>query len=83
MRCYDCAAERGMSTEANATCTACGAGICLEHIVEGYAEEVAMATLGNPTVRRSHGRRMFCSKCTPDYLKQAGLVPGGRLVIAS
>ena len=81
MRCYDCAAERGMSTEANATCAACGAGICLGHTVEGYAEE-AVSGMGNPAVLRLPGRRMFCSTCSPDYLKQAGRVPGSRLAMA-
>lgn len=82
MRCYDCAAESGISTVANATCAACGAAICLEHIVEGYAEEVAPATLGNPVVHRAPGRRMFCATCAPDYLTQAGHVPGSRLATA-
>jgi hypothetical protein len=79
MRCYDCATESGISTEAHATCAACGAGICLTHTVEGYAQEPVKATLGNPSARRGHGRRMFCSKCAPDYLAQAGLVAGGML----
>lgn len=69
MRCYDCATEAQLKTEASANCVVCGAGLCVEHSVEGYSQEALTGSLGNPAVRRLPGRKLFCRTCAPDYLE--------------
>jgi hypothetical protein len=71
MRCYDCATEAGLKTEASASCAVCGAGLCLDHAIAGYSQESITGSLGNPAVRQLPGRRIFCRTCTPDHLEQA------------
>jgi hypothetical protein len=72
MRCYDCDTQHNPTTEASATCSVCGAGLCPEHLIEGHAEERLSLSLGNPAVRRLHGRRIFCHTCAPDHLEDSG-----------
>lgn len=69
MRCFDCATEAHLKTEASANCAVCGAGLCAEHAVQGYAEQPVVSGLGNPAVRRLPGRRLFCRSCAPAYLE--------------
>ncbi len=69
MRCYDCEMKHNRTMEASATCSVCSAGLCGEHAIEGYAEEKAQWSLGNPAVVRLNGRRIFCETCAPDYLE--------------
>ncbi len=76
MRCYDCEMKHNRTTDASATCSVCGAGLCAEHVIEGYAEEKLQLSLGNPAVRRLSGRRMFCRTCAPDYLERAEVFTG-------
>ncbi len=68
MLCYDCHAEKGVETQASAVCSLCGAGLCVDHAVEGFVEETARASLGNSVTRRVHGRRMFCRHCVPVHM---------------
>ena len=68
MFCYDCHAEEGVETQASATCSACGAGLCADHVIEGFAEDVARISLGNNVAQRLHGRRLFCRQCVPTHM---------------
>lgn len=68
MFCYDCHAQNGVETQASATCSVCGAGLCADHVVEGFAEETAKVSLGNNVSRRIHGRRLFCRQCAPAHM---------------
>ena len=47
MQCYDCAIEQ-RTTPAVVMCSTCGAGLCLNHLVLGHADEWE-TTVGNPT----------------------------------
>ncbi len=79
MRCYDCATQNKQDNEAYAVCVACGAGLCLEHAIEGHAEERARS-LGNPTMKRLPGRRIFCKECAVEHLPQE-LSPGTEVLV--
>lgn len=83
MRCFDCAVEQNRETEACASCTTCGAGLCLEHTIEGYAEERVPYNLGNPAAHRLPGRRLYCHTCTPKYMERASRTRVARAVVAS
>ncbi|ACZ31791.1 hypothetical protein Xcel_2777 [Xylanimonas cellulosilytica DSM 15894] len=67
MRCFDCASETAMVAEAAAVCAGCGAGLCVEHTLQGHEAEPVM-TVGNPSVRRLPGRRLFCQACAGAYV---------------
>jgi hypothetical protein len=81
MRCYDCETRHSRTTEASATCSVCGAGLCAERAIEGYAEERLSMSLGNPAVRRLHERRVFCRTGLPDYLDRAGMTTGAEAAL--
>ena len=71
MRCFDCRTDHRQDQEASAICATCGAALCTDHAVEGYAEERAPFSLGNPGVHRVEGRRIYCRTCAPSYLEPA------------
>ena len=62
MQCYDCATDQ-LVTPAVVICSTCGAGLCLNHLVLGHADEWE-TTVGNPTAMRLPGRRFLCQTCS-------------------
>lgn len=76
MQCLDCAMTMTRETPACATCHTCGAGVCVDHVVEGYAQQ-EVHSLGQPSIVRLPGRRVYCRTCAPAYLEPAA--PGTRL----
>ena len=70
MQCFDCTLESSRETPACAICHTCGAGLCAEHAVAGYAQRVVHGP-GNPVIERLPGRRVYCRACTPAYLRRA------------
>lgn len=74
MLCFECGVELGVSAPASATCSVCGAGVCVDHVIQGYVEEHVRGSLGNPATYRVPGRRMFCHECAPAYLPETGRV---------
>lgn len=47
MNCFECAVS-GEAVPAVATCPSCGAGLCLEHLVEAQSYRVGGTVLGCP-----------------------------------
>ena len=81
MQCYDCAIEQ-RTTPAVVMCSTCGAGLCLNHLVLGHADEWE-TTVGNPTVMRLPGRRFLCQTCSTSAVQEeADVVPAGTIVNA-
>lgn len=77
MNCFDCSVQDHRTTDAVALCSVCGAATCAPHTVAGYAE-VEVRGVGNPSLRREPGRRLFCTTCAParaTATKTSGRVP--------